>query len=175
MGLAADLSYVHGRPNLAQRLLQALASTRPGAWFFSKTLARVDRVLARLGDGRVGITERLAGLPALVLTSTGRRTGRPRDTHLIAIPIGDTLALLGTNFGQPSTPAWVLNLEADPRATVTYRGTSRDVVARAATDSERDRVLAGSVRIYGGYVRYQQRIRGRALRIFVLEPRNGGS
>jgi deazaflavin-dependent oxidoreductase (nitroreductase family) len=48
------------------------------------------------------------------VTTTGRRSGLRRTTHLIAVPYGDTLALLGTNFGQPATPAWALNLEADP-------------------------------------------------------------
>jgi deazaflavin-dependent oxidoreductase (nitroreductase family) len=171
VGLAADLSYTHREPSHGQRLVQVFASSRPGAAFFSKTLARTDRVLARVTDGRVGVTGPLAGLPALVLTSTGRKTGQPRRTHLIAIPVGETLALLGTNFGQRGTPAWVLNLEADPRATVTYQGRSREVVARPATDSEQAQVLATSLGIYGGYVKYQQRISGRALRIFVLEPR----
>jgi deazaflavin-dependent oxidoreductase (nitroreductase family) len=174
VGLAADLSYLHRPPNALQRAVQTFASTRPGAWLFSKTLAGMDRVVARRTGDRSTLPPLLAGLPVLTLTSTGRRTGRLRDTHLIAVPIGDTLALLGTNFGQPSTPAWVLNLEADPKATVTHRGTSRAVVARAATESERAQVLASSVGVYGGYVKYQQRITGRRLRIFVLDPAYDG-
>ncbi len=107
----------------------------------------------------------------LVLTSTGRRSGQTCTTRLIAIPVGDTLALLGTNFGQPRTPTWVLNLEADPRATVTHRGVTHPVVARAATEPERAVILRSSAGIYGGYLKYQQRITGRRrLRIFVLEP-----
>lgn len=169
MGLAAEISYVHPRPNLFQRAVQAFASTRPGAWIFSKALAPMDRVMTRLTRGRTSLPRLLAGLPVLRVTTTGRRTGQPRETHLIAVPIGDTLALLGTNFGQPSTPAWVLNLEADPRATVTHRGTSREVVARPATQEEQAQVLAGSAAVYGGYLRYQRRITGRRLRIFILE------
>lgn len=167
--VTTQLSYRHKRANAFQRSVQAFASTRPGAWFFSKTLAPMDRALARLNKGRTSLPELLAGLPALVLRSTGRRTGQPRDTHLIAVPIGDTLALLGTNFGQASTPAWVLNLEADPRAKVSYRGATCDVVARPATDAERAQVLANSAGVYGGYLKYQERITGRKLRIFVLE------
>ena len=171
MGLASELDYAHHPPNSARRTVQAFASTRPGAWFFSKALAPLDRVTGRLTHDRQSLPEVLAGLPTLVLTSTGRRSGQHRDTHLIAVPIGDTLALLGTNFGQKGTPAWVLNLEADPRATVAYRGVSRDVVARPATDAERAEVLTASSGVYGGYLKYQQRITGRRLRIFVLEPR----
>jgi deazaflavin-dependent oxidoreductase (nitroreductase family) len=170
MSLVADLGYTHRRGNAFQRALQAFASTRPGGWFFSKTLARLDRVADRLTRGRVDLPQVLAGLPSLVLTTTGRRSGQQRPTHLIAVPLGDTLALLGTNFGQPHTPAWVLNLEADPRATVTYHGISRTVVARPATGPERAQILANSSGVYGGYRKYQQRITGRRLRMFVLEP-----
>ncbi|MGN6577679.1 MAG: nitroreductase family deazaflavin-dependent oxidoreductase [Nocardioides sp.] len=170
MSLVADLGYTHRRGNSFQRALQAFASTRPGAWFFSKTLARLDRATDRLTRGRVSLPEVLAGLPSLVLTTTGRKSGQARATHLVAVPLGDTLALLGTNFGQPHTPAWVLNLEADPRASVTYRGVSRVVVARPATGPERAEILANSSGVYGGYRKYQQRISGRRLRMFVLEP-----
>jgi deazaflavin-dependent oxidoreductase (nitroreductase family) len=169
MSLVAELGYTHRRGNAFQRVLQAFASTRAGGWFFSKTLARLDRAADRLTKGRVDLPQVLAGLPSLVLTTTGRRSGQPRSTHLIAVPIGDTLALLGTNFGQPHTPAWVLNLEAEPRARVTYRDVSRAVVARPATDPERAQILANSSGVYGGYQKYQQRITGRRLRLFVLE------
>ena len=149
--------------------MQAFASTRAGAWFFSKTLARADRIVSRLSNGRVTVPAIMAGLPVLVLTSTGRKTGQPRQTHLIAVPFRDTLALLGTNFGQARTPTWVLNLEAEPRAAVTHRGISREVLARPATDVERSEVLSNSASVYADYVKYQQRITGRRLRIFILE------
>jgi deazaflavin-dependent oxidoreductase (nitroreductase family) len=169
MGLVTELAYELPRPNPLQRGVQACASTRIGAWTFSKSLARMDRGLAVLTGGRTSMPRLLAALPVLVLTTTGRRSGRARATRLIAVPFDDTLALLGTNFGQASTPAWVLNLEADPRASVTYRGVTREVVARPATGAERTRILAGSAEVYGGYLSYQQRITGRTLRIFVLQ------
>jgi deazaflavin-dependent oxidoreductase (nitroreductase family) len=168
MGLAADLSYAVPRPNPMQRGTQAFASTRPGAWVFSRSLATMDRVVSRVTGGRTSVPRLMAGLPVLVLTTTGRRSGQPRASHLIAVPFGDTLALIGTNFGQPHTPAWVLNLEAEPRAAVTYHGVRRDVTARPATDAEQDEVMADSAGVYGGYLKYQQRITGRRLRIFIL-------
>ena len=174
VSLAADLSYVYSRPNFVQRPIQAVGASRPGAWFFSKTLAPMDRGLTKIAHGKTSVPQLLAGLPVLVLTTTGRKSGQPRDTYLIAVPFENTLALLGTNYGQPATPSWVYNLEADPHAMVTYRGVSRDVVARPATDPERDQVLANSTSIYSGYVKYQQRITGRRLRIFVLEPADEG-
>jgi deazaflavin-dependent oxidoreductase (nitroreductase family) len=150
--------------------MQAFASTRPGAWLFSKTLARIDRVVSKVSSGRLSVPAMMARLPVLLLTTTGRKTGRLRRTHLIAVPFGDTLALLGTNFGQTSTPSWVLNLEAQQLATVTHRGVTRTVLARPAADAEHSQILADSSAFYRGYAQYQQRITGRRLRIFVLEP-----
>ena len=105
------------------------------------------------------------------MTTTGRKSGQRRTSHLIATPYDGTLALLGTNFGQPSTPAWVLNLEADPRATITFRNVSREVTARAATPDEAEEIFALAGRFYPGYVSYRRRIgESRRVRAFVLEP-----
>lgn len=173
MGLASELEYAFSRPGLLHRLVQGAASTRPGGWVFSRTLRHLDDVVVRLSRGRTSAPALLAGLPVLEVTTTGRRSGRARTSHLIAVPFQDTLALLGTNFGQTSTPAWVLNLEADARATVTYRGRSREVRARPATPAEVDEVMRASDRIYPGYRKYRARISGRRVRIFVLEPAQG--
>ena len=170
MGLADDLDYRFRRPNPPQRLVQRAASTKPGAWVFSKVARHFDDAVGRLTSGRTSAPEVLAGLPVIDVVTTGRKSGLPRRSHLIAVPIDDTLALLGTNFGQPSTPAWVLNLEADPHASVTYRRRTVEASARAATEDEKARVLAGSAQVYGGYLKYQQRITGRRLRIFLLHP-----
>jgi deazaflavin-dependent oxidoreductase (nitroreductase family) len=170
MGLAADLSYEFPRANWFQRAVKAFASTRPGAWLFSKLLRHLDDLVQKLTRGRTSAPEVLAGLPVLDVTTTGRKSRQPRTSHLISIPIDGDLALLGTNFGQAATPAWVLNLEADPTATVRYRDRSLAVTARPASESEFAQVLASSGPIYPGYKKYQQRIgEGRRLRIFVLE------
>jgi deazaflavin-dependent oxidoreductase (nitroreductase family) len=170
VGVAADLGYAHRRPNVVQRAMQAFASSRPGAWMFSKLLAPLDRVVHRLSKGKTTLPQVLAGLPVLFVTTTGRKSGQPRTTPLIAVPIGDTLALVGTNFGQPSTPAWVHNLEADPHARASYRERAIDVTTRPATDDERAAVWDAAAGVYPGYGKYQERIHGREIRIFVLEP-----
>jgi deazaflavin-dependent oxidoreductase (nitroreductase family) len=170
MGLAGDLSYRYERPNPFHRAMQTVASTRGGAWIFSKTLPWMDGRLAKWSNGRLTVPAVMARLPVLVLTSTGRKSGHQRHTHLVAVPFGDTLALLGTNFGQASTPAWVFNLETDPRAFVTYHEVTREVVARRATDDERAQILSTAATFYRGYAKYRERITNRELRIFVLEP-----
>ncbi|QNN52756.1 nitroreductase family deazaflavin-dependent oxidoreductase [Nocardioides mesophilus] len=169
MSVADEMDYRFGTANRAQRALQVLVASRGGAWFFSRVLPPLDTWVQRVSHHRHTVPGLLAGLPVVDLTTTGRKSGLPRTTHLIAIPHHDTLALLGTNFGQPSTPAWVLNLEADPVATLSYRGTSVQVLARPATEPEQAEVLARSEKLYIGYRKYQTRITGRRLRIFVLE------
>lgn len=170
MGVAADLGYEHRKPGALRMSMQRLGSTKAGAWMFSKTLMPADRVIRRLTRGRTTAPEVLAGLPVLFVTTTGRKSGQPRTAPLIAVPCGDSLALLGTNFGQTSTPAWVFNLEADPSATVVYKDVELALRARPATDAERDEVWAASKAVYPGYDKYRERITGREIRIFVLEP-----
>lgn len=169
MGLAADLGYTYREPNVVQRIGQAFGSTTSAAWTFSKTLRYMDRAVHRLSKGRTSVPMLLAGLPVMMVTTTGRKSGAPRTTPLIAPPVGDTLALVGTNFGQRSTPGWVHNLEADPHASVTYRGVTLDVVARVATDDEAAEIWSAASSLYGGYAKYQKRIANRDIRLFVLE------
>jgi deazaflavin-dependent oxidoreductase (nitroreductase family) len=170
MGVAADLGYEHRKPGALRMSMQRLGSTRWGAWAFSKTLMPSDRLIRRLSKGRTTAPEVLAGLPVLFVTTTGRKSGEPRTAPLIAVPCGDSLALLGTNFGQAHTPAWVFNLEADPACSVVYKDAELAVRARPATDAERDEVWEASKAIYPGYAKYRERISGREIRIFVLEP-----
>lgn len=171
MGLQADLGYDHRAANPIQRAVRWWAGTRSGGWFFSRTLRHLDDLVARLSRGRHSAPGLVIGLAVLDLTTTGRNSGLPRTSHLIATPHRGTLALLGTNFGQERTPAWALNLEAHPGATVSYRGTSRDVVARPATDAEAGEIFASAARFYPGYLDYRERVGGRRrIRVFVLEP-----
>jgi deazaflavin-dependent oxidoreductase (nitroreductase family) len=174
MGLAADLGYDHHTANPAHRAVRRVAGTRAGGWVLSRTLRHLDDVVGRLTDGRRSAPELLTGLAVLDLTTTGRRSGRARTSHLIATPYDGTLALLGTNFGQRQTPAWALNLEAHPRATVTHRGRSREVVARPATERETEEIFRLAARHYVGYRNYRRRVgESRRIRVFVLEPVTG--
>jgi deazaflavin-dependent oxidoreductase (nitroreductase family) len=169
--LAVDLGYAHSSANPLHRLVRWGAGTRAGGWVFSRTLRHLDDAVGRLTRGRHSAPGLLAGLAVLDVTTTGRRSGRSRTSHLIATPYAGGLALLGTNFGQAATPAWVHNLEADPRATVTYRGRSREVVARAATAAETAEVFERASRFYPGYARYRSRVgKTRRIRVFVLDP-----
>jgi deazaflavin-dependent oxidoreductase (nitroreductase family) len=171
MGLAHDLGYSYPTPTRLHRLVQVFAASRVGAWMTPKTLVPLDRLASRVSKGRFSLPAALAGLPVVVLGTRGRRSGLPRSTHLIAVPFEDTLALVGTNFGRRATPGWVLNLEADPEATITYGEITRSVRARVADRDEAQEILATAAVLFPGTARYEGRIRHhRKLRVFVLDP-----
>jgi deazaflavin-dependent oxidoreductase (nitroreductase family) len=171
--LAAQLGYRHRPPNALQRAVRRVASTKYGAAFFSKVARWMDDVLLRVSKGRMTGPGVLAGLPTVFVTATGARSGQPRTVPLVGIPVGDALALIGTNFGQRSTPAWYHNLRANPDAEVSYRGRHARVRAREAVGAERDAIWRQGVETYAGYAAYQRRITHRDVHVMVLEPVDG--
>ena len=170
MGLCDAVGYEIRPPNAAQRVFQRGASTRAGAWLFSKTAHHLDRFLLRRTQGRTALATLVAGLPVITVTTTGAKSGLPRALPLLGIPIDGDLALIGTNFGQTNTPGWVYNLESDPMARVTYRDRSIEVTARRADPDETAAALTAAARVYPGYDKYRERITGREVKVFVLTP-----
>jgi deazaflavin-dependent oxidoreductase (nitroreductase family) len=112
----------------------------------------------------------MAGLPVIMMTTTGAKTGKDRTMPLVGIPMGDDLAVMGSNFGQSSTPGWVYNLRAKPEATVEFGSESVAVAARSATTAETERAFEAGAAFYGGFPKYRQRASHRELEVFVLEP-----
>jgi deazaflavin-dependent oxidoreductase (nitroreductase family) len=170
-GLIDQLDYEVHEANGFQRLVWKVSSSRPGAWLFAKTLHHMDRVVLRLSRERVTVPGVLAGLPIITLVTTGATTGQRRDVPLVGVPAGDDIAVIGTRFGHPRTPAWYFNLRADPRAEVGYRGRTVPVVAREAEGDEREALWARGCEIYAGYQAYARRIDHRQIHVMVLEPR----
>ena len=168
MGLQADLGYRVRPPNLVPRATQRFAATRPGARLFALTAHHVDSWLLRRTRGRTSLAGVTAGIPVVTVTTTGRRSGRPRPLPLLGVPVGDDLALIGTNFGRASLPAWYLNLAADPHAVVEYRDRRVAVVAREATGDEWESVMGAAASVYRGYDAYRARIAGRPIPVLVL-------
>jgi deazaflavin-dependent oxidoreductase (nitroreductase family) len=110
-----------------KRLLERAGHTRWFAAGMRVVGARVDARLYRLSRGRLSIAGP-ALFPVLLLTSIGRRSGRPRTTPLIYVRDGDNLIVSSESFGQTRPAAWTLNLAADPYAFVQvgrYRGVAR--------------------------------------------------
>jgi deazaflavin-dependent oxidoreductase (nitroreductase family) len=76
--------------------------------------------------------------------------------------------VIGSNFGRAKQPGWVINLTADPRATVSYRGRQAQVVARELTGAEADQVWAAARPLYRGFATYPAMATGRTIRVFQL-------
>jgi deazaflavin-dependent oxidoreductase (nitroreductase family) len=169
MGALGKLGFEVRSANVLQRAVQKVASTRFGAWYFSKTLHLPDKALFKVTGGRLTVPALLAGLPVMMLTTTGAKTGKPRTMPLLGIPVGEDLAVIGSNYGQRNTPGWVYNLEADPSAIIAYRDRSVEVVARRADEAETDRIFALGHSFYPGYAKYRSRADHRIIRVFILE------
>jgi deazaflavin-dependent oxidoreductase (nitroreductase family) len=124
----------------------------------------VDRY--RETDGEVGHDWR--GASTLILTTTGRRSGRPRSTPLIYGRRGDDLLVVASNGGSTEPPAWYRNLEADPDVEVQVRADRFAARARPATPEEQPDLWRTMAGIWPAYDGYQQRT-DRPIPVVVLE------
>ena len=126
---------------------------------------RLHSSVYRATGGKVG--GRLLGSPVLLLTTTGRKSGRPRTIPLLYLPDGENLVVVASNGGTAGDPAWWLNLEDDPEANVEVGG--RKLHVRAEEGEERRRLWEQLVRMYGAYQQYQERT-DRRIPVVVLYP-----
>lgn len=135
-------------------------------WFarLGRVLVPADRLVARVTGGRVVA---LGLVPSLLLTTTGRRSGRPRTTPLLGVPDGDAFIVIGSNWGGPHQPAWALNLLAHPHASVVHKGRRLAVQARLLAGAERERAWRLALRHWPAYQTYADRA-GRELHVFRL-------
>lgn len=109
------------------------------------------------------------GVPTLLLTTTGRRTGQRRRTALIYGTDGDAVVVVASKGGSPQDPLWYGNLTADPRVHVQVADREFEARARTATGEERERLWPAMVDIWPAYATYQQRT-DREIPVVVLEP-----
>jgi deazaflavin-dependent oxidoreductase (nitroreductase family) len=121
----------------------------------------------RLTGGWVG--GNMFGRPVLLLTTTGRKSGRSRTTPLIYVADGDDLVVVASNGGAARDPDWWTNLKANPAASVQVMSRRREVSARKADDDEKARLWPLVVRVYPGYDDYQRRTT-RQIPLVILEP-----
>lgn len=135
--------------------------------FLIRAMSRTHGSVYRASRGR--LLGRLAGMPVLLLTTTGRRSGRPRTAALTYFRDGAELVVIGSFGGSHLPPAWWLNLQHDPRASVLIGATASKVTARAATVEEHDRLWPLVTMTHPGYARYQQRT-ARLIPVVMLTP-----
>ncbi|MFF1904821.1 SDR family NAD(P)-dependent oxidoreductase [Kitasatospora sp. NPDC058218] len=163
---SADNAPVTGPGSPALRLLNKLS---PGAVRLAQRIVvPLDTALHRHSTGRLS-TGRGLGVPSLLLTSRGARSGKPRHVPLYYAPHRDGYGVVGSNFGLLHHPAWTANLLHHPRAVVTTAGRRIPVTARLVEGEEREEIWQKLLELGPAYQTYSDRS-GRDLRIFHLQP-----
>jgi deazaflavin-dependent oxidoreductase (nitroreductase family) len=155
----------------ARRLVRRGAATKPGSWAFARLAHRLDRLVYRATGGRSTAASWVSGLPVVMLTTTGARSGRQITSPILGLPEGGGIVVVASNFGQAHHPGWYHNLKADPHARVASPGgPGQSVIAEEVTGEERDRLLALATEIYPGFPAYVERAAPRRIALFRLIP-----
>jgi deazaflavin-dependent oxidoreductase (nitroreductase family) len=167
------MSRAAARPSRGSRAFGAVTyAIAPLARFRAGRAAQLGFTAAHTALARrFGLARRIGDTPVLLLTTTGRKSGQPRTVPVMYVP-GEEPVLVASNGGNPSHPAWYLNLLADPRASIEVEGEQRKMVARTVSGEEREPLWRQAVEIYPAYADYQRRTE-RELPVVVLGPARG--
>ena len=159
-----------------RRFMRWTGSVKPISLLYARTLHHIDRGVFQWSRGRATFSSWAAGLPVVMLETTGARTGRTRALPVVAIPEGEDLIVVASNYGQDRHPAWYHNLKANPRGRVVADGDRREVEAVEVTDpAEWERLfdhVSRQVIVFPAYRRRTDPI-GRQIPILRLRPLTG--
>ena len=122
--------------------------------------------------GREASTLRDTGIPVVIVTTRGNRSGKLRKTPLMRVEHDGEYALIGSVGGAPKDPVWVHNLRADPTAVTVQDGPEPvDMTVREVDGPERVQWWERAVEVYAPYAEYQART-DRLIPVFVAAPRS---
>jgi deazaflavin-dependent oxidoreductase (nitroreductase family) len=154
--------------SLYRKLFKRLGHTRWFAFLGRHVFARIDHAMFRLSGGRLVPTGTVS--PVLLLTTTGRRTGRERTTPVIFIRDGGGFLISSEDFGnERRRSAWPLNLEAKPEARVQVGSESFTCRARRLDEEEVETHWQRLIEVWPAHGTYLERSGRR--HVFLLEPR----
>ena len=131
-------------------------------------ITATDKFVQRVTRGRLTILD-VAGLPNLMLTVAGRKSGVPRTTPLLCVPHEGGHLIAGSYFGGPKTPVWVANVRAAEEVQLRFRGRTTTATPREVHGEERARLWEAMVAVWPNYRLYEQRT-DRTIPVFLLEP-----
>ena len=137
--------------------------------FQLKTMNAAHRLLLKVSGGKLG--NKFGGMPSLELTTIGRKSGEPRSVMLTApIVDGDTLVVVASRGGDPTHPAWFLNLRDNPAVEVSLQnGPRRPMKASVASADERAELWPRVTAAFDGYASYQRKTT-REIPLVLLTP-----
>ena len=147
------------------RTIARFGSTRLGSWTI-RTLMPVDRKLLVRSNGRRTLLGPI-GAPVMLLETTGRKSGQTRVNPLLFARDGDSVIVVGSNFGQAHHPAWTGNLLATPAAIAVVGGQRVPVTAALLDGDEAETAYRKMVEIADTYSAYRGRT-DRQIRVFRL-------
>ncbi|MFF5438378.1 nitroreductase family deazaflavin-dependent oxidoreductase [Streptomyces achromogenes] len=124
--------------------------------------------------GTEGTTLRDTGLPVIVLTTRGAKSGKLRKTPLMRVEHEGRYAVVASVGGAPKHPVWYFNVKADPHVELQDGPAKRDMRAREVTGAEKADWWQRAVAAYPPYADYQKKT-SREIPVFVLEPFDGDS
>jgi F420H(2)-dependent quinone reductase len=128
---------------------------------------RLNTPLYRLSGGRLG--GKVNRAPVLLLTTTGRKSGKKRTAPVVFLQDGERMVVINTNAGHAKVPAWSLNLAANPEAEVEVGRRRIPVLARVAEGEERADLWRRHNEQYSGFDEYDAEL-DREPKVIVLEP-----
>ena len=139
-----------------------------------KTMAKVNTAVYRLSGGLLGSTWRVGsafpwGIPVLLLTTTGRKSGQPRTQPLLFIEEGDNIIIVASKGGLPSEPLWYKNLVANPECDIQIKRRRMKANARTASPEEREALWPKLVAHYPDFASYATWT-DRVIPVVILEP-----
>ncbi|GAB3285259.1 nitroreductase family deazaflavin-dependent oxidoreductase [Microbacterium sp. MEC084] len=111
----------------------------------------------------------LRGVPVIVLTTVGAKSGGLRKTALMRVEHDGRYAVVASKGGAPKPPQWYYNLRANPHVELQDGAVKRDYVARELDGAEYDEWWARAVEVWPDYAEYQKKT-DRRIAVFVLEP-----
>ncbi|WP_329263355.1 nitroreductase family deazaflavin-dependent oxidoreductase [Streptomyces sp. NBC_01478] len=122
--------------------------------------------------GTKGTTLMDTGLPVILLTTVGAKSGKIRKTPLMRVEHDGTYAVVASKGGAPEHPVWYFNVQADPRVELQDGPQKWDLTAREVTGDEKAEWWERAVAAYPPYAEYQTKT-DRQIPVFVLEPADG--
>ena len=120
-------------------------------------------------DGASG--SELSGIPVVIVTSVGNKSGKLRKTPLMRVEHEGSYAAVASQGGAPTHPVWYWNIKADPHVEVRDKDRVGDYTARELTGQERALWWDRAVAVYPDYRDYQANT-DRIIPVFVLEPQD---
>jgi deazaflavin-dependent oxidoreductase (nitroreductase family) len=151
-------------------LAERLAATRAGAWLVIHVMSPLDRATMRRTRGRRAGSA--ADQSKLLLHHVGARTGLPRQTPLMCIPVDDHWVIVASKGGAPQHPAWYHNVRANPAVVIDLDGERIPVSARELEGEEYRDTWRRATERFGGFTTYQARAASRTIPLIRLDRRD---